>query len=202
MTTEATVDEQTKTIEELEAERAAAVENYEKLNRAHNKLKDDFRDLKTKVSEGDELHKQIAKHVDEKNRIQSEKNKALEELDNFKKEVRHKETKQLLTTKLEEAGVRAPATALRLLDMDAIKFDDKGEVVLDTITAAIESLKETDSILFAEPADTKPSTPATPKVKPAVDIVTKSAFEAEMAAAVKSGSQQQLEEVFAKYHQQ
>jgi len=201
MTTEATVDDQTKTVEELEAERDDFKTKYENLTRAHTKLQTDLRELKTKLSEADELHKQISKHVDEKNKLQAEKNKALEDLESFKKEVRTKETKQLLTKQLEEAGAKAPATALKLLDLDAIKFNDKGEADVESITAAIEALKESDSILFGEPAEAKPSTPATPKVKHAVDKITKSAYEAEMEAAVKAGNQKQLEEVFAKYHQ-
>lgn len=179
-----------KTAAELEEERDAMALKYENLTRAHEKLKGDLKEFKTNMTDVSTLKQEIEALVAEKTKIAGD-------FDSFKSEIKQKETKQLLTSKLEEAGVKSTTTALKLLDMDAIQFDEAGAVIEDSVSAAIAALKAEHEIIFAgTEATPKPKAPA---VKHAVDTVTKSAYETEMAAAVKSGSQKQLEEVFAKY---
>lgn len=198
MTNATAVDEQNKTVEELQTERDEAMENYAKLTKAHNKLKEDLTNMKAGIADAGSLQKQIENLTTDKTKLMREKDELKSEFDYFKSDIKQKETKQLVTSALEEAGVKSTATALKLLDMEAIKFDESGAVIPESLQGAIEALKTEHEIIFSSEKDvtTKPSAPA---VKHAVDTVTKSAYEAEMAAAVKSGSMQQLEEVFAKY---
>jgi len=65
MPSENTVDDQ-QNIKQIIQERDMALTNYEKLQKAHNTLKDDLKELKTAGSSVSDLEKQINEHLSEK----------------------------------------------------------------------------------------------------------------------------------------
>jgi DNA repair exonuclease SbcCD ATPase subunit len=192
-----------KTVEELQKELTDSVKNYEKLNTAHEKLKADLTSMKATSSDANELQKQIEKHVTDKSKLLREKEELARSFDDYKKDSQKKEMRSALTTALDEAGARNSSTALKLIDLETIKFDDKGQVLIDSLTQAIDALKTSDPVLFKEEGEADPkalSSPAVPSIKDAVNKVSKTAYETEMAAAVEAGDQKKLEAVFEKYY--
>lgn len=191
-----TADTPTKTVEELSSELEAAVKNYEKLNTAHDKLKGDFKELKASSIDATSLQQQLEKLTNDKSKLLREKEELQVAFDTFKDAAKLKDTKEALLLALKDTI--NPNTALKLIDQSSLQFDAEGKVVPDSLTAAVASLKESDPELFRAPGTESPV--RTPSIKPAVDKVTNSAYETEVAAAVKKGSQKELEEVYAKYH--
>ena len=196
-----------KTVEELQKEVKDLTTKYENLDKAHTTLKDDHRNLKATSSDAAELQKQIEKHVTDKSKLMREKDELQTSYDGYKKNVQGKDLKQHVTTALDAAGAgkRSP-TALKLVDMAAIKFDDTGNVIQESVTEAIKAVQTSDPWLFE--GDVVPngmnsssttSTSQAPPVKGAVNRVTKSAYETEMDEAVRSGNAAKVEEVAQKY---
>lgn len=201
--------DQTKSAEELQKLLNDANSKYENLQTAHDKLKEDLKTLKATSSDAAELQKQIEKHVTDKSKLMREKDELQNSFDGYKKDIQKQAMKQHLTTALEEAGARNASTAMKLIDLEAIKFDDSGNVVQQSVADAVLAIKTSDPVLFKEEGEVDPkstasgsttgTSPPTPAVKAAVDRVTKSAYETEMAAAVKSGKQENVEAVAQKY---
>jgi len=196
MTDEQTVDDQ-QNIKQIIQDRDAALLNYEKLQRAHNTLKDDLKELKTSSASVADLEKQINEHIAEKANLLQTSSQLQAQLDAIKTETQKKEKRQALSNVLNEQ-VRASAitTALKLIDLNAIELDENGEAKTETILAAVDALKVSDPVLFK---DSEPERGSTPPVKHAVDRLTKSAYEAEIADAIKRGDARLLEDIVAKY---
>jgi predicted nuclease with TOPRIM domain len=186
-----------KTVEEVQQELDALVKTHERLNTAHNKLKDDHRELKASTTDATALQSQLEKLTNDKSKILREKDELQTAFDAHKKEVQVKEMKTQLTAALGEASARNPSTALKLIDLTTLKFDEDGQVQAASLAAAIEAIKVSDPELFKDGSEAV--APKTPSIKPAIDRITQSAYEVEVAAAVKKGSQKELEEVIAKY---
>ena len=190
-------DDSTKTLSELQA-------SYDKLQAAHNKLKEDHTNLKSTVGDVASLQKQIDGHIKDKSKLIKEQEELQETFSVFKKDIQSKEVKQHLTTALEAAGARNSATAMKLVDMNAIKFDENGQVVQTSVADAVNAVKTSDSTLFREEGEAPKGTtstpttagPALPVVAHAVTNVTKSAYEVEMAAAVASKDPKRVDAVF------
>ena len=194
-------DNLTKSVTELQKELDAAVQRYEKLNTAHEKLKDDHRELKNTSSDAAELQKQIQNHIKDKTKMLNDTEKLQADFDAYKKDATKKDLKlaaQTALTDLVKPG--ALATALKLISLDGIELDEKGAVKADSLTAAVDALKLSDGVLFKGEGDSSGLT--TPAVKRAADKVTSSAYETEIAAAVAAGDQKLLDAVVAKYQTQ
>src|ERR1051325_2576140 len=142
MTQESSVENQEKSLEDLKAELAEAVTKYENLNRAHTTLKADLKEYKAKLETVDELQKQV-------DAVNAEKETLASEFETYKSGVKQEKTKQLLNDKLTEAGVKSLPTAMKLIDMSAIKFGDDGEVDVGSIEGAINALKTEHEIIFS-----------------------------------------------------
>lgn len=205
-------DNQNKSVEELQKELDALKTSYEKLDTAHNKLKDDHRDLKATSSDATDLQKQLDKALTDKSKLIKEKDELAGTFETFKKELQKKDLKLHVSTALEAAGAKNSSTAMKLLDLDAIKFDENGDVVPESVAEVINAVQTSDPILFWQEGENRPdpksvttpaastvTTPTAPSVKPAVQVVTKSAYETEMAEAVKSGKQENVDAVAQKY---
>ena len=198
------------TVAELQKQLKAATDNYEKLTRAHEKLKEDHTTLKATSSDAAELQKQIEKHITDKSKLMREKEELAQGLEGFKKEVQQKELKQHLTTALEEAGAFNAATPMKLIDMAAIQFDENGNVVQQSVVDAVLAIKANDPYLFKADGEEVPngqtatsaSTTGTSQavsVKAAVNNISKSAFQTEMEAAVATKDPAAVEAVAMKY---
>lgn len=193
-----TADAPTKTVEELQEELQAEVKKYERLTTAHEKLKADLQNLKAAQADVASIQAQLEKAIGEKSKLLREKADLEKSLEDVKKEGQLKDARSALSTALDAAGVERKAlqTALKLANLTDLKFEN-GEVSTDSLTTVVEALKESDPILFTEGEKTSPSSPP---VRHAVEKVTQSAYETEIAAAVKKGDQKELEAVYAKYH--
>lgn len=126
------------------------------------------------------LEKQLQAEVD--------KRTALEE------RVRGKAVDSALEKALVEAKVKAPATALKLLDKSKVGFEND-EVDAKTVAALIDELKKSDPILF-EAEGEEPANPRHPPVKKAQEGETVGGYEKEIAAAT---SAREIEAVLRKY---
>lgn len=207
-----TGDDQTKSVEELQAELNEWKSKYENTDRSNVKLRADLTEAKANSGAAKSLQDQIDKLVTEKSRLMQEKNELQTAFEGHKKEVQMATAKQHLTTALEEAGARSVPTAMKLIDMNAITFDENGQVNLTSIADVVNAVKTSDSVLFKEQAEvpngqtTPNSAPTTvgqpPAVKHAADRLTKSGYETELATAMKTGRQENIDAVFAKYYPQ
>jgi len=184
-----------KTAEELQTELDALTKTHTNLSTAHEKLKQDHRDLKATHSDAAELTKQIERLHSEKAKLLKENGELQVAFDDYRSKVQEKDLKVSVLTALSEVS-GSPETCLKLLDLSTIKLNEQGEPTEESLTAAIDALKTTDPILFGE---TTKAAPKTPPIKAAIEKQTQSAYETELAAAVKAGSWQQYDEVMAKY---
>lgn len=110
-----------------------------------------------------------------------------------------------LSTALEAAGARSTSTVLKLIDKSSIQFDESGNVITDSVVAAITAIQESDPILFGEITDPKSSTDgkiptgspfSNVDAKRAGEGTTKTAYLTELAAAK---TQQEIQAVAVKY---
>lgn len=155
------------------------------------------RELKSSTSNSDTLQKQL-------DDLLAEKSKLAEEYDGYKNKVKQTKLDATISTALEAAGAKSLSAALKLLDKSKIEFDDD-DVKVDSITAAIKALKESEPILFGEvkadpneksSGNTSGTTPEpTPKVAAQGSKGT-SSYEAEIKAAK---SVKDIEAVMKKY---
>lgn len=196
MTDDKTVDNQ-ENIKQILLDRDTALLNYEKLQKAHNTLKEDLKELKANSANVSELQKQIEAQQAEKASLLQASNTLKAQFETFKQGVQQKEKRTAVSNVLNQ-HVKSSAipTALKLIDLNGIELDDKGEAKTETITAAVEALKLSDPFLFMDVESNKGTTP---QVKHAIDRVTQSSYEAEIAAAVKKKDPDLLEEIIAKY---
>jgi hypothetical protein len=197
MPSENTVDDQ-QNIKQIIQERDMALTNYEKLQKAHNTLKDDLKELKTAGTNVSELEKQINEHLSEKANLLQASNALQAQFETFKREMQQKEKRQAISVALtDQVKTSAITTAMKLIDLNSIEINEKGEAKTETIQAAVDALKASDPVLFKD-SDSE-NFRVTPPVRHAVDRLTKSAYEAEIADAIKKADAKLLEEVVAKY---
>ena len=136
------------TVEELQKEVNEWKTKYENLDRIHGKLKDDHRDLKATSGDAANLQQQVDRAVADKSKLMREKDELQQAFDGYKQEVQKKELKQHLTTALEAAGAKNASTAMKLLDLDAVKFDEQGNVIQQSVADAINAIQTSDPVLF------------------------------------------------------
>jgi hypothetical protein len=132
--------------------------------------------------------------------LTAEKSKIAEEFDGLKSKIKGELVNSTLVKALEAAGAKASTTALKLIDATKIEFDEAGQIVGDTITAAIEAVKASDPFLFGTAGDAKDSQggPTPPAVKvAATSMNTQTAFETELKTAK---TQKDVERIVAKYN--
>lgn len=209
-TTANTGDDQTKSIDDLQSELNQAKSMYENADKANVKLRADLAEAKANSGNQASLQSQIDKLVTEKSKLMREKDDLQSGFETFKKDVQVNTAKQHLTTALEEAGARNTSTAMKLIDMSAVTFDENGQVVLTSIAEAVNAIKTSDPVLFKEQGEvpnvvtTQNSGPTIvgqpPAVKHAADRLTKSGYETELAKAEATGKQSEIDAVFAKYY--
>ena len=208
-----TGDDQTKSIEDLQAELSDLKDKLSREQSQVTKLRADLTEAKANSGNQASLQSQIDKLITEKSKLMKEKDDLSVAFDAHKKNVQVAAAKQHLTTALEEAGARNAATAMKLIDMSAVAFDENGQVVLTSIAEVVNAVKTSDPVLFKDEGEAAPNVAATPKsaptivgqppaVKHAADRLTKSGYEVELAAAEATGRQENIDAVFDKYHGQ
>ncbi len=141
-----------------------------------------FADIQSKY---DSLLLEKSKLFDDLTQARKEKVDAVNEYRNFKLDA-------VLSTALDAAGAKSKSTVLKLLDKNLIQFDENGEVVTDSVVAAIQEIQKSDSILFGDISGPKSSNSGTEApgknfsdidAKRAGQGDTKSAYMTELAAA-------------------
>lgn len=195
-------DDQEKSIKELTSNLAA-------LQKKHDKLVEDHRELKNSSGDAVALQKQLDTSIADKSRLMRENSDLQTSFNEYKAGIQKQETTQHLTTALEEAGARNASTAMKLVDWNLIKHDETGKVIATSIADAVNAIKVSDSVLFKEEGEAGPNGQNSktsidglpiPAAKRAADRLTTSGYETELAAAVASGKQSEIDAVFTKHH--
>lgn len=155
-----------------------------------DKLRVTNRELKANVGGADEIKKQL-------DELLAEKSKLVEEFEGYKSKIKAEKLDTVLSTALKDAGSKSVSAALKLLDRSAIEFGDDDSVNLDSIKKAIESLKQSEPVLFAEVE--KKDEPNKPGIQPkpaAQKDDNKTSYEQEIRAAK---SIKDIEAIMKKY---
>lgn len=190
-TGEVTLDDKAKELESLKAE-------VLKLVSERDNFKSRLREAESVAQSAKQIQADLDSALAEKARIANEFN-------GFKETITQKEIDQHLTTALEAAGAKSISTVKKLLDKSMIQLED-GQIKQDTVAAAINALKESDPVLFGDPAgDSKKELPGgsteklpAPQIKvPAAGVNTHSAYETEMKTAK---TQADVEKIMRKYN--
>ena len=89
-----------------------------------------------------------------------------------------------------EAQVRSPDTVMKLVDKSLVKFDDNGNIVPDSVKAAVETIRKADPVLFGS------ANLGIPQVLRASEGITQDTYKTEVAAAKNA---KELAAIYEKY---
>jgi ribosomal protein S16 len=184
LATQAEVKTEITTLEEAIAEIQRKTDNEKRLLQEKAEVKRKLSKFEAEVVERD------AKLLEEQGKF-----KELYETERAKRdalELRIKEEKvtNSLKTALQEAGARVPDTVMKLIDKAQVQFDDTGNVILDTVKSAVESLRKADPVLFGA------ANAGLPPAARATEGNVQDSFAKEVAAAKNIN---ELQAVYAKY---
>lgn len=198
-TTQTSVDEN-----KGEAAKTYSEEAYMKILAEKDTIKSELRKLKADKTASDS-QTQLDELLLEKSKLADQLKSEQEARTQLEKSIKDSKLSSALTTALDAAGARSASTVLKLIDKSSIQFDDNGEVVTDSVVAAIIAIQESDPILFGEITDPKLLTDGKTQntspfsnvdVKRAGEGSTKSAYLTELAAAK---TQKEIQAVGQKY---
>jgi len=167
-------------------------EAYLKVLSEKDQLKSKLRKLEADTQSIADIQSKYDTLLLEKSKLHEDLTQARKEKVDAVNEYRNFKLDSVLSTALDAAGAKSKSTVLKLLDKNLIQFDDNGEVVTDSVVAAIQELQKTDSILFGDIKDPKSSSSGNPPpgknfsdtdAKRAGQGDTKSAYMTELAAA-------------------
>lgn len=158
---------------------------------ARDKAKAKLRELEDTASSAAEMKEKLDALMKEKGSLAEKHELAVKELTSIKDGIKQQVVNASLTSALEAAGAKAPATALKLIDKSKLSFDDQGAIVPESLELAIKEVQDSDPILFGEPSEPKGI-----PVKRAGEAATEGAYEKEMQSAK---SQKEIYAVMKKY---
>jgi hypothetical protein len=186
--------ETTETLVDPALEKAAVLENPDL-----TALQQERDTLKADLEKASEVAKKAADLQAAYDALVEEKTKLATDFDGLKSTIKTEKVTSTLLTALEAAGVKAAQTALKLMDTTKIEFDEAGQIIQDSVIAAVEAIKTSDPFLFGVAGEkNSQGGPTPPTVKVAASGMTQqSAFETELASAK---SQKDVERIVAKYN--
>lgn len=195
MTTDTIIENPTQTsVEEPKGEAAKTYteEAFLKVLSEKDQIKTKLRKLETDYQSVAGLQTQYDTLLLEKSKLHEELLASREQMTQVQAKYREDKLNAALTTALEAAGAKSIPTVLKILDKSSIQFDENGELITDSVVAAIQEVQKSDSILFGEITDPKSSPSGqTPPGKNFSDLDakragqgdTKTAYMTELAAA-------------------
>lgn len=203
MATEATVVESntTETVVEQAVEVVAQTEfktleealaHINKLAADKKALLDEKHQVKRKLSKfEEEAQQRDAALLAEQGKFKELYEQTLQKATEMEQKIKDTTVNSALREVLKEAGARSVDTVMKLVDKTSIEFDSDGNLSLDSVRAAVESVKKADAVLFGDIARVE-----TPVVKRASEGPVEGSFEKEVAAA---RTQAELKQIMAKY---
>ncbi len=213
MSTDTNNSEQTTqtSVEETKGETAIKTyteEAYLKVLAEKDNLKQKLRQLEVSQKETPNFKSSLDEALLEKSKLAEALNLEKEKFTKLETSLRESKLNTALSTALDAAGAKSASTVLKLIDKSSIQFDEDGEVITDTVVAAIQEVQKSDSFLFGEITDPKSSTSGTEPpgktflgidAKRASEGNTQTAFQTELAAAIATKNQNAVLAVAKKY---
>lgn len=147
--------EGTMTLEQA-LERLKTVEsNLNEVVTERDKFKSKVRKLEDTAGSAVEVQKKYDELFAEKNKLYEQHESVSKELETWKTQARDQKIATELETALTSAGAKSISTVMKLVDKSKIQFDDKGNLVADSISEIVKGLVESDPILFGEAPEKK-----------------------------------------------
>lgn len=180
-----TVENKQLTLDEALAELQRKTDNERRLLAEKAEVKRKLQKFETEATERD------AKLLEEQGKF-----KELFETERQKREaleqgIKSERVDSALRSALTAAQARVPDTVMKLIDKTQVQFDDNGNVLAESVTAAVEALKKADPVLFGTP------NAGIPPAARATEGNVQDAFAKEVASAK---NLTELQAIYAKYN--
>lgn len=180
-----TVETKQMTLEEALAELQRKTDNERRLLSEKAEVKRKLSKFETDAAERD------AKLLEEQGKFKELFETERQKREALEQSIKTERVDAALRSALTAAQARVPDTVMKLIDKGQVQFDENGNVLADSVTAAVEALKKADPVLFGAP------NAGIPPAARATEGNVQDAFAKEVASAKNLN---ELQAIYAKYN--